>query len=219
MTMSRRVLLLAVSIFWPCLAGLADAVLETTTPLSGQGCGKGETALGNLVADAVRHAARSDAAFVHAELLKEVVLPVGPVREAELRRVLVVPQDEIVVLRLTGQQLRQALERSVRIYPARNQGFLQVSGVTVVFNPSRPEGSRVADLRVNGTPVEDGRTYTVAMPSLLAGGAQGYHRIWEKAPRVQERRYGTVGDALVEYAKTRGTLSYRVEGRLKEARQ
>ncbi|MGQ9524649.1 MAG: 5'-nucleotidase C-terminal domain-containing protein [Armatimonadota bacterium] len=214
--MARRVLLLAFLIFWPCLTGAADVVFETTLPLSSQGCGRGETALGNLVADAVRYAARSEVGFVHAELLKEVSLPVGPVREAELRRVLVVPQDEIVVLRLTGQQLRQALERSVRIYPARNQGMLQMSGVTAVFDPSKPEGSRVTELRVNGAPVADDRTYTVAMPSLLAGGAQGYHRIWEKAPRLQDRKYGTISDALVEYAKTRGTLSYRVDGRLRE---
>lgn len=217
--MARRVLLLAVLVFWSCMAGLADAVFEVASPLSSEGCGKGETALGNLVADAVRHAARSEVAFVHAELLKEVALPVGPVREAELRRVLVVPQDEIVVLRLTGQQLRQALERSVRIYPARNQGMLQVSGLTAVFNPSQPEGSRIVELKVNGAPIADSRTYTVAMPALLAGGAQGYHRIWEKAPRLQERRYGTVADALVEYAKTRGALSSRVEGRLREVRR
>lgn len=217
--MARMVLLLAVLVFWSCLAVLADAVFEVALPLSSEGCGKGETALGNLAADAVRYAARSEVAFVHAELLKEVALPVGPLREAELRRVLVVPQDEIVVLRLTGQQLRQALERAVRIYPARNQGMLQLSGLTAVFNPSQPEGSRIVELKVNGAPAADNRMYTVAMPALLAGGAQGYHRIWEKAPRLQERRYGTVADALVEYAKTRGTLSYRVEGRLREVRR
>ncbi|MGC8833822.1 MAG: 5'-nucleotidase C-terminal domain-containing protein [Armatimonadota bacterium] len=194
---------------------LADAVFDNTAVLSSEGCGRAETSLGNMVADALRQASKADAALVHAEILREITLPVGPVREAELRRAVLVPQDGIVVLRLSGAQLRQALERSVRIYPARNQGFLQVSGLTVVFNPSNPEGSRVVDLKVNGVPVSEGRLYAVAMPALLAGGAQGYHRVWEKAPRIEGQRLGTIAEVLIEFAKSKGKLSFKVEGRIK----
>jgi 5'-nucleotidase/UDP-sugar diphosphatase len=194
---------------------LADAVFDNTAVLSSEGCGRAETSLGNMVADALRQASKADVALIHAEMLREITLPVGPVREAELRRAILVPQDEVVVLKLSGAQLRQAVERSVRIYPARNQGFLQVSGLTVVFNPSNPEGSRVVDLRVNGSPVSESRMYTVAMPALLAGGAQGYHRVWEKAPRVEGRRLGSVADVLIDFAKAKGRLSFKVEGRIK----
>jgi 2',3'-cyclic-nucleotide 2'-phosphodiesterase (5'-nucleotidase family) len=195
----------------------ADAVVTSTATLSSEGASKGETTLGDLVADALRQGARADVGLIHAEMLREVAFPPGPVSEASLRHAIVVPLDETVVLRLSGRQLKQALERSVRNYPAKNQGFLQVSGLSATFDPSKPEGSRIVDLKVGGAPVADGRVYTVAMPALLADGAQGYHRVWEGAERVKDRKPGAVADLVASFAKARGQLSYKVEGRLKEA--
>ena len=56
------------------------------------------------------------------------------------------------------KQLVAALEQGLRAYPQMSGGFLQVSGLTFVFDPGRPVGERVVEVKVGGEPVDYGRT-------------------------------------------------------------
>lgn len=140
-------------------------------------------------ADAIRDLAGTDGAFVAAGLLKEGTL------KGDLAGIFQYPTDDIVVVRLTGAEVRQALERSVSTYPASSRSFLQLSGFVVTFSASKPAESRVLDVTVDGKKLDPNATYEVAMPESLARGALGYFRIWNSS-RIARSLNTTIESAL-----------------------
>lgn len=129
-------------------------------------------------ADAIRAAAATDAAFLAAGLVKEG-------SRDDLATILQYPTDEVVVVNLTGKQVRQALERSLSLYPQPNGSFLQLSGFEVVFSKSGKPNARVVSVTANGARLDEGKSYTVAMPANLGRGGLGYFRIWDKSKIVK----------------------------------
>lgn len=124
------------------------------------------------VADALKSFAGSDGAFIAGGQLKATF------DKDDLATMLQYPTDEVVVLGLTGDQIRQAFERSVSSYPGANLSFLQISGFEVTFKKAAGP-TRVVSITANGAPLEASHTYTVAMPMNLAKGAVGYFRVWD----------------------------------------
>ncbi|KAJ2765848.1 hypothetical protein IWQ57_004616 [Coemansia nantahalensis] len=55
-------------------------------------------------------------------------------------------EDPVVVVRLTGDQIRRALENGVSRWPANDGRFPQVSGIRFEFDPTRAPGSRVTSI-------------------------------------------------------------------------
>jgi len=173
----------------------------------------GESALGNLVADSQRAAMNTDVALVtsgsltgalHADLARgnitwgdlEAVLPPDAFMAAEYggwySRPLVASRD------LSGDQIRTILERQWGSpVPEEN---LSVSGLVYTYDPSRPAGSRVTEVLVNGVPLERNATYSAAMNYYLAYGMGGdFSPAWDWGVNV------TIGpadiDALAEYIR------------------
>lgn len=145
---------------------------------------------GQSVADALREAAHTDGAFVAAGLLK------ASTQKDKLAAFVQFPTDEIVVVKLTGTQLKLAFERSLSVYPLPNTSFLQISGFEVAFSGSSPVGQRVKSVTSAGLPLDNSRSYTVAMPAMLGRGGFGYFKIWDKANISQTLSGTTLESAL-----------------------
>lgn len=108
--------------------------VQLETALDSQGIGHQETTLGDVVADAVRQTGRADIALVAADDVTEASFPAGSVAPKSLVATLRYAQDvtdTVVVLDLTGAQIRKVIERSVSRAPQPFDGFLQVSGLQV----------------------------------------------------------------------------------------
>lgn len=148
-------------------------VLVAVAALAWAGPDTEGTAAGQSVADALRDFAKTDVAFVAAGQLRTSA-------NDDLVSQIQYPSDEIAVVKLTGKQLRAALERAVSLYPSPNPGFLQVSGLEVSFRARGGADARITAVSVNGGALDAGRTYTVAMPGSLARGGLGYFTVWEK---------------------------------------
>ncbi|HOC31981.1 MAG TPA: 5'-nucleotidase C-terminal domain-containing protein, partial [Armatimonadota bacterium] len=93
-------------------SSFGQAVAQATEEISAANSRNQETALGNLVVDAVKAATNADGAFLPASSLTGTNLASGQVDTESLKAVLTDPTDQIVVLNLTGAQLKSALERS-----------------------------------------------------------------------------------------------------------
>lgn len=130
---------------------------------------------GQSIADAMRTAAGTDAAF----------LPLGMLKESlggrDLAGALQFPADDLAVVRLTGAQLRTALERSVSLFPSSSPAYLFVSGIEAGFNAGGAPDRKVGQITVNGAALSAGQTYRVAMPGSLAKGGLGYFTVWGKS--------------------------------------
>ncbi|HXG23416.1 MAG TPA: hypothetical protein VNJ09_02585, partial [Chthonomonadales bacterium] len=72
---------------------------------------------------------------------------------------------------------------------------------------------RVVSVRVGGVPVQDTRSYTIAMPSPLANGGVGYYKIWGAAD-IDHTTSVTVEQAVVNYLRKNKTIGQKGEERL-----
>lgn len=146
-----------------------------------------ETNLGDLAADAYRAVTGADIAFVEASEIKTDIA-VGGMSYNDVIRAL--PGNKnISVAKVSGFDLMDALEMSARLYPNRNSGFLQVSGVTFDIQEtiipsvtvdglgnfvSVDDDYRVTNVMVNGKELDLMGTYTVAGTNDLLNGKTGY---------------------------------------------
>ena len=197
-----------------CLAvtwAVADG--ETTAALTTEGSDAQETTFGDLTTDAIADAAGTTLALAPAVIFKPGEIPPGPVTIAAASALLHDPDETWAVIKLTGVQIRATLERAVSFAPTPRIFFLQVSGLTVVYDPEAPRGRKIKSLTVGFAPIDETETYEVAMPESLADGASGYFTIFEDAPRV---RTGTRGlaELVRDHVAARGSVSYTGLGRI-----
>lgn len=153
---------------------LGRVVTTTAVRLDGQGRGE-ETNLGNLVADALLQASGADVALINAGAIRGSI-EAGPVTLEHLMTVL--PFDNrLVVVPLTGAELRSMLEQSVG---RGGGGFLQVAGLRMRVDG---EDASAVEIEVAGAPLEDARVYEVATSDFLVAGGDGYEQAMGKAGR------------------------------------
>jgi 2',3'-cyclic-nucleotide 2'-phosphodiesterase (5'-nucleotidase family) len=148
-------------------ARLSRLVAEVADPLP-----KGpreQYALGNLIADAQRAAARADVAIMNNGGIRGGIRP-GPATVGALFEVQPFG-NTLVVLEVRGRDLRAELERMV----SRGAPTWHVSGLTAAYDLARPAGSRVLSVTLaDGTPLADDRIYTVACNDFLVPGGDGF---------------------------------------------
>jgi 2',3'-cyclic-nucleotide 2'-phosphodiesterase/3'-nucleotidase len=114
--------------------------------------------------------------------------------------------DAIIVKKMSGDQIRRALEQSLTL----ERGLLQLSGLELRYDLTRPEGQRIVSLARNGRAVADGDRYTVAAPGFLAEGGDLYDSFGESAViRSGEK----VSDIMIGYFRDREIVSVPVRGR------
>jgi 5'-nucleotidase len=150
------------------------AVRDLRAPLLGGGEWSGESQLGNLVADAYRHATKTKLAFVNSRGLRANILA-GEVSSAQLAAV--VPfHNQLVTMQLTGAQVWALLAQQ---FP--NNQILQVSGLRFSY---RPTGAGTGVIQaVDELPPADGprpvpndgsKLYSAVVDSFLADGGDGF---------------------------------------------
>ncbi len=140
-------------------------------------------------ADVVRSYASTDGAFLAAGLVKEKF------DKDNLASLLQYPTDQIVIVNLTGAQIKQAFERSVSLFPQPNTSFLQISGFEVKFLKTAGDGPRVQSITADGTKLDDAKSYSIAMPTSLGRGGLGYFKIWDKT-KIKKTLEKTIEDVL-----------------------
>ncbi|WP_080800734.1 5'-nucleotidase C-terminal domain-containing protein [Arabiibacter massiliensis] len=202
---------------------------------------KGETALGNLVADAVAEASGAPIAFANGGGIR-ASLYAGDVYRSDLA--VVVPFDNtIVVLDVDGKTLKELLANSItQIRYTRTPGgrFLQVHGLSyeVKVDPSvetekEPVAAELVSVTLpDGSPVDDAATYRIAVNNYMCG-SQGYAdntgdgftmlNVFDSATpaatgaKLVEDTGKTYADALEAYfdAHESEEITAKVEGRIK----
>ncbi len=158
-----------------------------------------------VAADVLRDLANADGAFMAAGLVKDSF------QSDNLASMLQYPEDEIVVLALKGSQIRQAFERSVSLYPQSNTSFLQISGFEVVFDPNADANARIKRVTAGGSPLDDAKTYNVAMPASLGRGGLGYFKIWDRSKITNTLPNQTMEKALAGKRATETSPRWKAE--------
>ncbi|MCU1383921.1 MAG: hypothetical protein JWL71_2618 [Acidobacteria bacterium] len=173
-----------------------------------------ETNLGNLVADAMRADAKSDIAITNSGSIRgDRIYPAGPLTR---RRLLEIHPFEnvICVLKLTGRVVLDTLNYGVSSLPTANGRFPQVSGVTLTVDPSAPLGNRVRDVKVNGQPLDLGKSYSVAIADFLLKQGDGYTTFVGQPVLIGPEAGDMISAALEKYVAAAQNVSPAIEGRI-----
>jgi 5'-nucleotidase len=189
---------------------------ETRTPLDARNAAlrTGETNVGNFVADVIRARLRADVGLMNGGGIRSnQLVPAGPLTRKDVSALLPF-LNVLVKLEVPGRVLLDVLERSVSAYPRESGGFLQVSGLTLAFDPARPAGQRVTRVLVGGAPLDPERRYTLATNSYLAGGGDGYAMLVSAKPLVFPEDGPGLAETLVQAIEAAGSIAPAVEGRI-----
>lgn len=134
-----------------------------------------ETAIGNLIADALRTGTNADVAITNGGGIRgDKIYPAGTVLTRRDILTELPFGNRTVVIALTGAQLREALENGVSEIEETSGRFPQISGFSFTADTGKAPGSRVETVLVDGEPIDDARTYTVATNDFLQRGGDGY---------------------------------------------
>jgi 2',3'-cyclic-nucleotide 2'-phosphodiesterase (5'-nucleotidase family) len=147
-------------------AEFAREVGETSVDLKRSS--REESNVGNLICDALRESSGADIA-VHNSGGIRTDIPKGKITLEQVYSLL--PFDNnLIVMDLTGDQVKQILEQNT----SPEHKILQISGMTVQYDLSRPPGARVIGAQIANKPLDPGKTYRVATNDFLAAGGDQY---------------------------------------------
>ncbi len=215
------------------IVGISEVELTLNDPETGEWVIRtAETNMGDFVADAYRSVTGADIALVNSGGIRAEV-DVGEITKKELMDVN--PwNNEMCVVRASGQQILDALEFGARMYPAECGGFLQVSGLSfklqswrlspvitdekgdfMEINSDYPR--RVTNVTVNGKPLDPDAEYTVAGSHyLLKEGGDGFN-MFADAEVVSHENLPVDSEILIQYVQEKlgGVVSAAQYGRLR----
>jgi 5'-nucleotidase len=170
-------------------AELAKPVARVQGSLSRKENQAGESVLGDAIADAAVAATRGQGAQIGfmnpGGIRKDLEAGEGGVVSFGQAQAVLPFGNTLVVMDLTGAQLRRVLEQQWDRPASSDPSILAVSSsLAYDWDGTQPPGRRVANVKVDGVPLADGRTYRVVANNFLAEGgdnipmfAQGTRRV------------------------------------------
>ena len=175
-----------------------------------------ETSFGSLVAEAMRHGVEAEIGLTNGGGIRgDRTYPPG----TELTRKDVLTElpfgNTVVLMELSGADLRAALENGVSRVEDGAGRFPQVAGLTLVYDPAAPAGGRVAEITVGGAPLDPAKVYTVATNDYMAGGGDGYATLGSGRLLIDAAAGTLMATMVMDYVESMGTVAPAVDGRIR----
>lgn len=121
-------------------------------------------------------------------------------------------QNTLATFQVTGQVVIDALENGVSQHEDGAGRFPQVAGMSFAFDISKPAGSRISDVMVNGAPIDPSKLYGVVSNNYVRNGGDGYS-MFKGAQNAYD--YGPdLADVTAEFLAKSGPYTPYVDGRI-----
>ncbi|XP_060806709.1 apyrase [Amyelois transitella] len=196
---------------------------ETEVFMNFEDCVFGECLLGDVLVEALNEYGKSHVnssyeflSFIQRGNIKASI-PKGSITRGMLFELLPF-NDRIESFEIQGKYILQALERSVSdawaYHPFKGPWVLQVSGLRVNYDLTKPEGQRISTAFVgqNATPLNEEQVYQVTIPAFLADGGDGFSMFREGKKNVKV--IGRDQGALLAYINKYSPLNPKLDGRI-----
>lgn len=140
-----------------------------------------ESNVGNFVSDLMRLHYSADCCIMASGTIRgDQIYPPGILKLKDIMNCFPF-EDPVVVLKLPGKAILDALENGVSLYPALEGRFPQVSNIIFSFDPKQPVGKRVKDVQIGSEPLDITREYVLATRDYMARGKDGYTSLLPKS--------------------------------------
>lgn len=174
-----------------------------------------ETAIGDMIADAMRAAVGADIAITNGGGIRgDRTYDAGTVLTR--RDILTeLPFGNVTVMtEIPGSQVLAALENGVSQVEKGAGRFPQVSGLSFTYDPSAEPGSRVQEVMVGDAPLGLDTLYKVAVNDYMLRGGDGYTALGGGKVLVDKRNGNLMANDVMNYIAGMGTVSPAIEGRI-----
>lgn len=177
-----------------------------------------ETNLGNLITDGMLAKAKEidpdvTIAFQNGGGIRASI-DKGEVTYGEVLTVLPFG-NPLAIIELSGAELKSTFEHSVKEYPKESGGFLHIAGMKLLFDPSKPVGSRVVSLTIDGKEIADNAVYKAATNVFTARGGDGFEALGKA---YEEGRASEPGfsdwENFADHLKSLKMIDAGIEGRI-----
>lgn len=173
-----------------------------------------ETAIGNLIADAIRAATGAQLAITNAGGIRaNKQYPAGH----KLTRRDVLSElpfgNATSMVEITGKDVKDAIENGLRDAPQGSGRFPVVSGLTFEADLKQPQGSRVTSVKVDGKEIDPAGKYTVATNNFMLTGGDGYTALGRGKTLIGMTDGKLMANEVMVYIRRLGTVEAKVEGR------
>ena len=175
----------------------------------------GESAIGNLIADALRTAATAEVAIINGGAIRgDKFYPAGT--KLSKRDILdELPFGNKTMLTIVpGKAILAALENGFSQIERLSGRFPQVSGLSIVADPAAAPGARVKTVTVNGGALDLARDYRLATNDFLARGGDGYGMLAGKTHVSADSGTRLVALDVIDYVEAAKIIDAKVEGRI-----
>ncbi|MDX6445574.1 MAG: 5-nucleotidase / UDP-sugar diphosphatase [Blastocatellia bacterium] len=176
-----------------------------------------ETNMGDFIADAFRQATGSDVGLVNGGSVRaDTTIEPGVLTKRDVLSTLPY-NNRVVKLQLTGAIIREALEHGVASLGVEAQPgrFPQVSGIRFAFDTSRPPGRRITSITINGKPLDDRKSYTLATTSYVAIDAgDGYDMFRKGTLVIRPEQAPSETDILLKAIAAVPAIAPKTDGRI-----
>ena len=129
-----------------------------------------ESNYGNFVCDVMRSYYSGDCAIMAAGTVRgDQIYPPGVIKLKDLMSCFPF-EDPVVVIKVTGKAIVEALENGVCKFPALEGRFPQVSRISFEFDPEAKAGSRVKWTKIGGESVDLEKKYVLVTRGYMVKG-------------------------------------------------
>lgn len=179
-----------------------------------------ESNLSNLIAEGMRWKTKNAGTQIALQNGGGVraTIAAGPITVGKVYEVLPFG-NTLVVMDLKGSEIVAALENGVSQWEQTAGRFLSgVAGLKYTFDLSKPVGSRVTKVEVEGAngqfaAIDPNATYRTVVNNFISTGGDGFNSLRD----AKGARYDTGfadAEALLEYVRSLGTVNLRPDGRI-----
>lgn len=176
-----------------------------------------DTAIMDLIHQVQLDAGEADVSLA-ASFTTEARLPGGELTVRDIAS-LYIYDNTLVVVELTGAQLKEILEYSAQYFgPARpglpaqaavnpavlGYNFDMAEGVDYVIDLGRPTGERITGLSFRGRPLRDGQKLRVAINNYRENGGGGYP-VFADAPVLRRSNVG-IRELIINWVRTNADI-------------
>jgi 5'-nucleotidase/UDP-sugar diphosphatase len=170
--------------------------------------GRGESGIGNFIADAQREAVQTDVSFMNSSGIRKD-LSAGPITKKDIFEILPF-HNLLTTFRVSGSQLRTMIDTIVK-----NHGNVQTSGIRCEWQKKENGGIEILKINVNGQPLENSKTYTCVASDYMMGIAEKYFGIKIGTITILNQ---TVFSAIENKVRAMKEISSEIEYRIHEVK-
>ncbi|KAF1950896.1 5'-nucleotidase-like protein [Byssothecium circinans] len=151
-----------------------------------------ESNIGNFVCDLMRYYYSADCCIMAAGTIRgDQIYPPGVLRLRDIVNCFPF-EDPVVVLKVTGKQIWDALENGVSNFPALEGRFPQVSNIVFEVDYEKKPGDRILSAEIGGEKLNGEREYVLATRGYMGRGKDGYTSL------LIEEEGGTAKEVVTE---------------------